>query len=231
MAAAASKAVGRARTAVEQAVALAPRVLGEDGIGLPEKLRLYRMLTPLFHVDAACDMLGVPYVTGATRALPPRFRLGREAPGPTGRARRERVSLRMKGEPFVPASAPLGLLEEGVPKNTLFRREATVRFTLANVSEHRRAALYLPAGTFNPIHQPELFWEVSLNQQVPLVLRYDARTARSEPPRPGLYHSFDPRLLAEGTNELTVRLQQIPGLAAPMGRVPLAHVDVLLWRE
>lgn len=230
LAAQATRTIARSRAALDSLIGMG-QVLAEDAVGLSEKLRLYRMLAPLIQLDAGCDFLGVPFSTGASRALPPSFRAAAMAPMNRERAQVKEIKLPGPKEPFVPQGSALGLLENGLPKGSVAKFEATRRFTMTGVGSVKKAALFLPAQEFDAQFAPELFFTVSLNQQVPLLLRYDVNAAHKQIPPDGLTHTFDPRLLAEGSNELTVRLIQIPGLVAPMGRVALSKIQILTWTE
>jgi hypothetical protein len=209
-------------------LALVADVLAPATVPLEHKDRAYALTTPLLHVDAACEVLGVPYRTGIERSLPEDFRPSVRAP--PGGSRKIVVRLAAPAEHFIPPSSAMRVLETGLTAGALAKSEEKLTFTLGPGRAYRRAAVYLPVVEFNRGTFKENYFDVTLNGHTPLVMRYDMRRAAA-PARPGLLHSFDPRMLRPGTNELIVRLRQTPGLKAAMGSVPLDRVEIHLWRE
>jgi hypothetical protein len=218
----ASEGVKKHRKDVDALLALAPEVLTPESIPIAQKSELYRTIAPLMHLDAACAILGVPFATQAADSLPDAFRPSLKEPAGWKSWKKTQVKA---GYNISPAGSYTNVLDGAT--GILSKSEDKLTFRLKDVASARRAAIHLPVTDFSksPDKFVELVFEVTINGHFTLLMRYDMRTA-IDGPRKGLWHTFDPRALADGANEVVVRLVQTPGLSGPLGEAPLPHVEL-----
>ena len=107
--------------------------------------------------------------------------------------------------------------------------EKSVRLDLADVARIDGAEVVLETWAL----KPDQILEVSINERVLLEFRvrgHEFRTSETRRKILRLYHPFDPRVLKEGANQITLRIRVVPG-GDPMDSAALNSAFLRLRRR
>ncbi|MBI4861293.1 MAG: fibronectin type III domain-containing protein [Candidatus Riflebacteria bacterium] len=178
---------------------LASHLFASERVFVSEKVKVYEFLSLADHLERFCALEGIPVSTGLSGADRGSFSCG------------------YRSSMVAPEIAPLA-----VPSPTLFmsgkidfvvpdffnkRESVDISVPVTHVATVRRAEVMLDVNGL----EPELTFEARINGKVHLVFRSPVDAVGFQR-RQLIYHGFDPALLLEGMNRISIALKPIPGI-------------------
>jgi hypothetical protein len=204
--------IGRAFCPLSASLFASPKVY------LREKIRVYEFLCLAGHLERFCAIERIEFSSGLSGCARGPFVLSRASTLPPD-AEVVRVPLpsTVRWMTFSPAAVDVTVFGN--------QERSTTSFSVARAAAVRRAELALEIKDL----VPELHWEARINDSVDLTLGLPAGE-RGLIRRVTLHHAFDPALLVEGVNRLSLTIRPTPGTSC-LTTPDIAGVELRLERS